>query len=40
LEFIERREFSEYDNLPFQPLADALGLSFDYWQHPDNDRTV
>ena len=23
-----------------QPLADALGPSFDYWQHPANDGTV
>ena len=22
-----------------QPLAEALGPSFDYWEHPDNDRT-
>jgi hypothetical protein len=27
-------------NRATQPLADALGPSFDYWQHPDNDRTV
>ncbi len=23
-----------------RPLADALGPSFDYWQHPANDRTI
>jgi aryl-alcohol dehydrogenase-like predicted oxidoreductase len=27
-------------NRATQPLADALGPSFDYWQHPDNDRTI
>jgi len=27
-------------NRATQPLADALGPSFDYWQHPANDRTV
>ena len=26
-------------NLATQPLQDALGPSFDYWEHPDNDRT-
>jgi aryl-alcohol dehydrogenase-like predicted oxidoreductase len=26
-------------DLATQPLADALGPSFDYWEHPDNDRT-
>ena len=27
-------------NLATQPLKEALGPSFDYWQHPDNDRTL
>jgi len=27
-------------NRATQPLAEALGPSFDYWQHPDDDRTV
>jgi len=26
-------------NRATQPLLDALGPSFDYWEHPDNDRT-